>query len=317
MSMSLTNVQQANLVLGYCCINTHLRDLGIFTSRTCRLQTILENGIGYSYKLAHQNIDDLAPIFRWNARNKIYNYRMSSEIFPFATHLDYYQHYDIEQFRDKLVKLGKYAKRCGQRLTFHPGQYNQLTSLNDNVVEKSIIDIDFHAKILDMMNVDNNGVIIIHGGSKQDGKENSLARLEKNFHKLSPSAQKRLTLENCEMVYSIQDLLPLSFKLNIPIIVDIHHHNINPGTKPINELIQKVIVIWKKRNIIPLFHISESKPGIKITDSITARRAHSDFVTEIPKCFLDLSYNHRIFIDIEAKQKEQAVLQLYKKYNYN
>jgi UV DNA damage endonuclease len=241
---------------------------------------------------------------------------MSSEMFPFATHPDYYENYDIEQFRSKLAKLGEYAKQCGQRLTFHPGQYNQLTSINNSVVIKSIIDIDFHAKILDMMNVDKNGIIIIHGGSKQDGKENSLTRLEKNFYKLSTSAQKRLTLENCEMVYSIQDLLPLSYKLQIPIIVDIHHHNINQGTEKIDVLIKKVLVVWKQRDIIPLFHISESKPGVKITDSITTRRAHSDFVKVIPPCFLDLVHSEMIFVDIEAKQKEQAVLQLFKKYNY-
>jgi len=35
--------------MGYCCINTELRDLGIFTSRTCRLETAKDRGMEYIY----------------------------------------------------------------------------------------------------------------------------------------------------------------------------------------------------------------------------------------------------------------------------
>ena len=52
----------SNLNMGYCCINTKLRELGIFTSRTCRLETVRERGMSYLYELASQNIDDLCLI---------------------------------------------------------------------------------------------------------------------------------------------------------------------------------------------------------------------------------------------------------------
>ena len=95
-----------NLNMGYCCINTELRNLGIFTSRTCRLDTVREKGIEYIYDLAHKNIDDLSAIFRWNYKNDIFLYRMSSEMFPFASHPEFYSNYDFEQFREKLKKIG-------------------------------------------------------------------------------------------------------------------------------------------------------------------------------------------------------------------
>lgn len=307
-----------NLNMGYCCINTKLRNLGIFTSRTCRLDTVREKGIEYIYDLAHKNIDDLSAIFRWNYKNDIFLYRMSSEMFPFASHPEFYANYDFEQFKEKLKKIGDLAKFYKQTLTFHPGQYNQLTSHRLEVVEQSIIDIDLHAKILDLMECGNDSVIVIHGGSKRDGKQVSLDRLCDTFQRLSDSSRKRLVLENCEMAYSIEDLLPVSRKIGVPIVIDYHHHNINPGTiKSDNQLLEitkLVLDIWKSRDITPLFHLSESRPGIKITDSITARRAHSDYVETLPPVLLETLKNHRINLDIEAKMKEQAVLRLQQKY---
>lgn len=311
----------SNLNMGYCCINTKLRELGIFTSRTCRLETVRERGMSYLYELASQNIDDLASIFRWNYRHNIFLYRMSSEMFPFASHPDYYENYDFEQFRSRLHNIGILARHYKQTLTFHPGQYNQLTSHRESVVEKSIIDIDIHAKILDMMACDKDSVIVIHGGSKQDGKQVALARFSKNFEKLSQSSRDRLVLENCEMAYSIQDLLPISERLGIPIVIDYHHHNINPGTidsqERMLEITQLVLSVWKSRNITPLFHLSESRPGVTVDDSITARRAHSDYIQELPNVLLQTLFYTKINLDVEAKMKEQAVLRIFKKYKIN
>lgn len=240
-------------------------------------------------------------------------------MFPFASHPDYHAVYDLEQFRQRLEEIGEIARYYNQTITFHPGQYNQLTSCRESVVEKTVIDIDLHAKILDMMKCNQNSVIIIHGGSKNGGKQVALERFKENFHKLSESSKSRLVLENCEMAYTIQDLLDISETLNIPVVIDHHHHNINPGTiKDEDALInitEKVLEIWKRRNITPLFHLSESRRGVKISDSITARRAHSDYVENLPSALIKTLEKTKINLDIEAKMKEQAVLRLQSKYN--
>lgn len=313
-NMLLTENQKENLNLGYCCINTILRERDIFCSRTCRLATIKERGIGYSYELAHKNLDDLVIILRWNFFKKIYNYRMSSDMFPFSSHKDYCNEYDWSQFTLKLRRLGKIAKKYKIRLTFHPGQFNVLSSHNENTVINSIREIDIHSKIMDIMKLDQHSTIVIHGGSKNGGKEEALNRFIINFKRLSESSQRRLVLENCEMMYTIEDLLNVSNQLLIPIVIDSHHHNINPGNTNLGELIEKVLLIWDKRNIIPLFHISESRCGVLEKDSITKRRAHSDYVKYIPQEFLILSENRKLYIDVEAKCKELAVVYLYKKY---
>lgn len=292
-----------------------LRALGLFCSRTCRLATLQEKGLEYSYQLAKKNLEDLACILRWNHKNNIKLFRMSSDMFPFATHPDYRGTFDLTIFEDRLQNIGRLAKEYGQTLTFHPGQYNQLSSVRPTVVESAICDIDFHALVMDMMGLGVDSVIVIHGGSKSDGKEASLSRFKTNFKKLSPSAQKRLVLENCELVYSVEDLLPVCRELEVPLVLDFHHHNLNPGSQPLVKLIQQVLETWSIRGITPLFHVSESKPGITEADSITARRAHSDYVTALPKELMDVTQYQRIHLDVEAKMKEQAVLFLFRKFN--
>jgi UV damage endonuclease UvdE len=278
------------------------------------LETIRRNGVDYSYELAKKNLQDLASILRWNSQHNIYVYRMSSEIFPFATHPEYYRDYNLDQFRDMLESLGRLAIKYNQRLTFHPGQYNQLTSLNPIVVDKTIIDLDFHAKVMDYMGLDKQSIVNIHGGSKGDGQEEAMGRFRKEFVRLSKSAQDRLTLENCELCFAVQDLLPTSELLGIPIVVDYHHHNLNPGDQSLVQLTERVLRVWERRGIVPLFHVSESRTGVKPTDSITVRRAHSDYVKVLPDALMELSKSTRIDVDIEAKAKERAVFMLYEKY---
>ena len=168
---------------------------------------------------------------------------------------------------------------------------------------------------MDLMEIDQNGVIVIHGGSKNGGKEKSLKRLEENYKKLSESSKKRLVLENCELCYSINDLLPICNTLKIPLVVDFHHHNIYKGNIKTDEelqniIIEQVIPLWNQKNIKPKFHLSESKPGITEKDSITKRRAHSDYITFIPSIILELSKVLTFDLMIEAKQKEDAVLKI-------
>lgn len=301
------------LVLGYCCINVELRALGIFCSRTCRLNTLQEKGLGYSYELAKKNLEDLACIMRWNDKNGVRLFRMSSDMFPFATHPDYRAQYDMSIFKEQLQNIGQLSKEYRQTLTFHPGQYNQLSSEREGVVESAICDINFHALVMDMMGLSSDSVIVIHGGSKRDGKEPSLARFKAAFRRLSESAQKRLVLENCELVYSVEDLLPVCRELLVPLVLDFHHHNLNPGTRSLDDLIESVLETWYCRGITPLFHVSESRPDVKESDSITARRAHSDYVVNLPRQLMEIST--RVNVDVEAKMKEQAVFFLFRKFN--
>lgn len=111
----------------------------IFCSRTCRLATLAELGHSHVQSLALQNLADLHTIIKWNAENNILFMRMSSEMFPFASHPIH--GYDLSFADDVLKEIGETAKKLGVRLTSHPGQFTQLGSPRDNVVENALRDL--------------------------------------------------------------------------------------------------------------------------------------------------------------------------------
>jgi UV DNA damage repair endonuclease len=67
----------------------------------------------------------------------------------------------------------------------------------------------------------------------------------------------------------------------------------------------RVLKTWERRQIKPLFHISEQRIGSSIG-------THSDLIDTIPQYLLDLETP--IDLEVEAKLKEQAIQRLYQRY---
>jgi UV DNA damage endonuclease len=151
-----------NFNFGYACICTELRKKNIFSSRTLRLQTLKTKSIGYVKELAMKNLQDLQKMLEYNVEHDIKFMRISSDIFPFASHSEY--KYDLEFAKDILKSIGDYAKSNTIRLTMHPGQYNVLSTKTPSVLVNTISELDHNCEILDMMGLDQDSVMIIHGG---------------------------------------------------------------------------------------------------------------------------------------------------------
>ena len=150
--------------------------------------------------------------------------------------------------------------------------------------------------------------MILHLGGVFGDKEATLNRFRENYARLSPGVKDRLVLENDDVSWSVHDLLPLCEELNIPMVLDFHHHNIvfdpemiREGTKDIMDLYPRILATWKRKNITPKMHYSEPTPS-----AITGRqrRKHNPRVATLPPCPPDMD------LMIEAKDKEQAVFEL-------
>lgn len=296
----------SNFRLGYACICTELRKNDIFASRTIRLATLKAKGIEYVKELALKNLSDLLTILKWNKDHDIYFYRLSSEIFPFAGHLEH--GYTLEFADDLLKEIGQYARDNNMRLTMHPGQYDVLSSPSETVIANTVSDLKHHCEILDRMGMGPDSVMIIHGGGVYGNKPASLKRLEVNILNLPDNVRNRLVLENCEMSYCVEDLLEISERINIPIVLDFHHDDIYNSSKSIEEYFDRVFAVWIKRGIKPKVHVSNSVPGVTKNDSKTARRKHSDYIQFLHKSLLTITFP--IDVMLECKMKEQAILRL-------
>ena len=150
--------------------------------------------------------------------------------------------------------------------------------------------------------------MILHLGGVFGDKEATLNRFRENYAQLSPGVKDRLVLENDDVSWSVHDLLPLCEELNIPMVLDFHHHNIifdpekiREGTKDIMDLYPRILATWRRKNITPKMHYSEPTPS-----AITGRqrRKHNPRVATLPPCPPDMD------LMIEAKDKEQAVFEL-------
>jgi UV DNA damage endonuclease len=232
--------------------------------------------------------------------------RLSSEIFPFACHPTH--GYSLDFSNELLLSIGNYAKNNGIRLTMHPAQFNVLSSPKQSVVDNSILDLNHHCDILDRMGLNSNSVMIIHGGGVYNDKNAALERLSKNIQALPKNTRDRLVLENCEMSYCVEDLLPISENLHVPIVLDFHHDAIYPSSQPVEMYFNRVFKVWNDRKIKPKVHVSNSVPGVLDTDNKTMRRKHSNYIYFFHKPLLTITFP--IDIMLECKMKEQAILRL-------
>ena len=290
--------------IGYACINLSLGKK-ITTNRTMVKRTFLAKGIDYVSDLVLQNVADLERIIDWNEEMGIKMYRMSSEMFPWATEYEFEQLKDWNEIQKILQRCGAKATMYKQRLSFHPGPFNVLVSPKENVVLNTIKDLEVHGRIMDAMDLSKTpyNKINIHCNGVYGDKIAAMDRFITNFDKLSNSVKTRLTIENDDKasMYSVKDLMYIHNKINIPIVFDYHHHTFNTGDLSERDALALAITTWPK-GITPAVHYSESKALHENNIKIKAQ-AHSDYITTLPD-----TYDMGVDIMVEAKQKDLAIL---------
>ena len=74
-------------------------------------------------------------------------YRLSSEIFPWCTEYEVEQLKDFDAIADELAFAGKLARAYDQRLTFHPSHFVKLAAETDDLLTKSIKELEVHSRV--------------------------------------------------------------------------------------------------------------------------------------------------------------------------
>ena len=298
--------------LGYACINLTLakNNPKITTNRSMVKKTFLNKGAIYAGELALQNVKDIIKILEWNLKNNIFFFRISSDIFPWASHYNISNLPQYNEIKDKLLEAGHFAKKNNIRITAHPGPFNVLVSPNENVIKNTFIDLKMHGELFDMMKLEKSvyNKINIHCNGVYGDKKSAMERFCINYKKLPISIQSRLTVENDdkETMYSVKDLMFIHEKIGIPIVFDYHHHKFCTGGLSEEEALKLAISTWPK-NIKPVVHYSESKSVHEKNNKIKLQ-AHSDFIHKIPN-----TYGYDLDIMVEAKAKELAIADFLKK----
>lgn len=287
---------------GLCCIfyNENIK------FRTTKASYLLKKKVcfrkRYLSDIILNNCENLKKSIYYCINHKIGCFRITSRFLPLYTHPSIgYNLKDLDQ-QKKIFSLLKEIKHLAKeeniRLTLHPDQFVVLNSNNPEVVKNSIRELEYHGFLANLVGAD---VINIHAGGVYKDKKKSLLRLSRNLKKLSTKTIKKITLENDDRSFSPEDLLFFCKKNKIPFVYDLHHHRCLKDSLSIEEVTKKALKTWNRE---PLFHISSPKNIKKI-------RSHSDYINikDFPKSWLKLN----ITVEIEAKKKELAVIDIMKK----
>ncbi len=249
------------------------------------------------------NAEALKQSILFCAENGIGAFRINSQLFPLKTHpVNGYAVKELPESKELIQSLkacGRLAAKHGIRLSSHPDQFVVLSSADVGVTERSIAELAYQAEWAEWVGAD---VINLHGGGAYGNKAAALRRVVAHIRKLPKAIRSRLTLENDDRVYTPGDLLPVCRAAGVPLVYDVHHHRCNPDTLSVEEATQAALSTWNRE---PLFHLSSPKSGWSME---VDPRPHHDFidVRDFPACWRGLA----LTVDVEAKVKERAVLQL-------
>ena len=285
--------------LGYACMNTELKTV----FRTVRVATVEMEGSAKIKELTLQNMQTTLEILKWNVENGIYFYRASSSIIPLSTHpINDWTWWEDQDFLEIAAQIRELVEKYKMRISMHPGQYTVLNSPKESVVVKSVQDLEYHDRLIQLLGGND---LILHTGGAYGDKEQAKQRFAENYALLlSPSIKQRLRLENDDKTFTIRDVLDVSKIAGVPVCFDIHHHNCNNDGQPVD--FSEILATWKGFGT-PKIHISTGKEGF------TDLRHHDLIAEEDFNELLLLLGGTDADIMFEAKLKEQSVLPFVRK----
>ena len=258
--------------------------------------------------------------------------RLGSEMLQGYTEpswIDWWQRREIQDHCERIfAPVGDAARRLGVRLSFHPGQFCVLASESDEIVERSILEFEYHADMARWMGYgadwhDHGFKINVHLSGK-----GGPAKFLRTLGRLSTEARNLIAIENDELTNGID--VTLAVADHVALVLDIHHHWINTGEyiTPTDSRAQRVIESW--RGVRPTLHYSVSREDCLVDHSRTVKpdlsallalgykkqklRAHSDFYWNEAVNDWALTFADQFNIQCEAKGKNLARDQLFKQW---
>ena len=234
--------------------------------------------------------------------NNIQGYRLSSSLAPILTH---------KNLRLRIADLPNFAAIkavCESikqllaanpiRISAHPSEYITLSSDNPECIDNSIVDLEQHAEIFNLLGLpqDYRSPLNIH--VRQDGDAQTIAdKVLRVYDTLPDNIRNRLVLENndnAKGVWSISNLIKyFHCSRGIPITFDSLHYSLLSGGMTEQDAFNAAHDTWPT---VPIFHYSEGIDGT---------RKHADMPTTTPR-----SYGRDVLHDVELKHKCHAIFRI-------
>lgn len=207
------------------------------------------------------NLHALETLIDYNIRNNIKLFRISSDLIPFGSSRAASLPWD-ELYRIQLQRIGSKIRDAGMRVSMHPGQYTVLNSPNPEVASRAMLDLAYHAQVLDALGTGPEHKIILHLGGVYGDKASAKDRFVQRFHELDPAIRKRIVIENDDRLFTISDVLEVSGCTGMPVVYDNLHNTINPSDPNMSdfEWINLASKTWRDIDGRQKIHYSQQDP---------------------------------------------------------
>ena len=267
------------------------------TNHTLRLSSLSD--MEKLRALVWENLLALENILRWNADHSIGLFRMGQGLIPFASHPAFPYDWESEH-GDDLRSLGELARTRDIRLSMHPGQFINPGSPNPQTVERSLMELRYATRVLDLLG-NPDGVIVLHLGGAYDDRPAAVTRFVEVLRS-SPELLRYLALENDERIWTVGEIVTTANSLRIPAILDTLHHALNPGGRTLSEALGLALPTWNGKR--PKLHLSSQDPSKKL-----GAHAYSIKLDDW-ESLLEALNGREADVMVEAKGKELALAPL-------
>jgi UV DNA damage endonuclease len=282
--------------IGYPCLNY---TLDCSSARTFRLRSYSPERF---IRTVESNLDCLERILRFNADRGLLFFRLTSDLIPFASHAAAEGFDWGERFAERLRRLGDFAHDNNLRLAMHPDQFVLLNSPAEKVLKNSLAELRYHARVLDLMGMEEAAKIQIHVGGVYRDKTLSLFRFMDRYLDLEEPLRRRLVIENDDRHYGLKDCLMIHLVTGVPVVLDILHHRLRNSGESVHEALAVASATWGGDDGLPVVDYAVQKPGGR-------RGSHADHLEETDfRTFLHESQPYDFDMMLEIKDKEQSAL---------
>ncbi|GMA62470.1 UV DNA damage repair endonuclease UvsE [Alicyclobacillus fastidiosus] len=258
-------------------------------------------------RIAQENLANTLRILKYAYYEGIHLYRFSSKLIPLYGHEVTQSVNFMEVLREPLEAIGSYVQERDLRVSFHPDHFTVLNSPKIDVFENALRVLERHVDLLETMGLTATSKLNIHVGGAYGDKVGAIQRLVDRWGKVPQRVKQYLIFENDDKTYTARDTLNVCQTLGVPMTLDVHHHQCNPGEdEDLTPILPAIFHTWEETDLVPKVHLSSPKSDKEF-------RTHADFVDAGAVCrFLDMARTLDTDIDImiEAKKKDQALKQL-------
>jgi UV DNA damage endonuclease len=306
--------------LGYVAMSAIIKNASpskIMTLTAFSKLTDREAAIRKLERIGIENVHNTLRLLRHNRASDIKVYRLSSKLIPLIGHELLKDWHPVPILAAEFRELGHYVLEHGMRVSFHPEHFTVLSTPRPDVLRNSYADLERHAAMLDAMGLGEEAKCNIHVGGSYGDKHKAGERFIRQFKALTPAVQNRLTLENDDKTFTALETLEIAEKVGAPMVLDIHHHQVNHNGEDAVELWPRILQTWEQADgpdtatgrtlhLPPKIHVSSPRGE-------NDPRSHADFVEVEPVLrFLRAiaPMTPELDVMLEAKMKDLALFRL-------